>query len=144
MRSTTIIAAVVAAAVPAFAADATIADSASSTSASTGIQSPSAQPTLGTQISQGCFSSWGDLIYNATQKFNSMGKCATEICYDGGFNVAAMTGGSECYCGSKYPPKDTVVDDDKCNTPCPGYGQEACQCPILREPLEPSLTANTI
>lgn len=126
MRSTTILAAAIAAAYPAYAADATT-TSATATSSGSSIQSPSATPTLGVQVSQGCFSSWGNLIFNSTQQYNSRGGCATAICYDGGFLVAAMTAGNECYCGTEYPPKDTVVDDSKCDISCPGYPTEACQ-----------------
>lgn len=131
MRLTTFVAAIIAAASPAIAADATTSDTATATASASGVQSPSAQPTLGVQVSQGCFSSWGDLILNTSQKFNSRGSCANAICYAGGYNVAAMTGGSECYCGSTYPPKDTLADDDKCNVPCPGYGVEACKLRCL-------------
>lgn len=126
MKTITIIAAVIAAAFPAYAADATTSASATAT-ATEGVEEPSAAPTLGSQVVQGCFSSWGDLIFNSTPAFNTKGACASEICYVGGFQVAATSGGNECYCGTKYPPKDTRVDDSNCNTPCPGYGQQACQ-----------------
>lgn len=125
MRLTNILAAVLAAASSAYAADATTTDS-SSTSSATAVQSPSAAPTLGAPISQGCYSSWGDMILNSTVKFNSMGGCITALCTPAGYTVGAMTGGNECYCGTEYPPKDTLVDDSKCNIGCPGYGPEAC------------------
>ncbi|KAJ0117375.1 hypothetical protein N8I77_006738 [Diaporthe amygdali] len=116
MKTTTLLAAAIAAAFPAYAATAT----------SSGIEEPSAAPTLGAQVVQGCFSSWGNLIFNSTPSFNSKSACAVDICYAGGFKVAATTGGNQCYCGNEYPPKDTVVDDSKCDTPCPGYGLQAC------------------
>ncbi|KAI3390320.1 hypothetical protein diail_10122, partial [Diaporthe ilicicola] len=116
MKTTTLLAAAIAAAVPAFAA----------TPTSQGVEEPSAAPTLGAQVVQGCFSSWGNLIFNSTPNFNSKSACAVDVCYAGGFKVAATTGGNQCYCGNEYPPKDTVVDDSKCDVPCPGYGLQAC------------------
>lgn len=40
--------------------------------------------------------------------------------------MSATTAGNECYCGNEYPPKDTLVDDSKCNVGCPGWGASAC------------------
>lgn len=125
MRLTHILAAVIAAASTTYAATTTDSDS-TGTSTATAVQSPSAAPTLGSPISQGCFSSWGDMILNSTVKFNSMGGCITALCTPAGYTVGAMTGGNECYCGTEYPPKDTLVEDSKCNVGCPGYGVEAC------------------
>lgn len=117
MKTTTLLAVAIATALPAFAA---------TTTAASGIEEPSAAPTLGAQVVQGCFSSWGNLIFNSTPSFNSKSACAVDICYAGGFQVAATTGGNQCYCGNEYPPKDSVVDDSKCDVPCPGYGLQAC------------------
>jgi cell wall integrity and stress response component len=116
MKTTTLLAAAVATALPAFAATTTAAN----------IEEPSAAPTLGAQVVQGCFSSWGNLIFNSTPSFNSKSACAVDICYAGGFKVAATSGGNQCYCGDEYPPKDSLTDDSDCNTPCPGYGLQAC------------------
>ena len=33
---------------------------------------------------------------------------------------------TDCYCGRFMPPTDTLVKDEKCNFPCPGFGTEAC------------------
>jgi cell wall integrity and stress response component len=118
MKTTTFLAAALASALPAYAATAT--------STGANIEEPSAAPTLGAQVVQGCFSSWGNLIFNSTPKFNSKSACAVELCYAGGFQVAATTGGNQCFCGNEYPPKDTLVDDSKCDVPCPGYGLQAC------------------
>ncbi|POS78787.1 hypothetical protein DHEL01_v202806 [Diaporthe helianthi] len=116
MKTTTLIAAAIATALPAYAASPTGAN----------IEEPSAAPTLGAQVVQGCFSSWGNLIFQSTPKFNSKSACAVDICLAGGFQVAATTGGNQCYCGNEYPPKESVVDDSKCDVPCPGYGLQAC------------------
>lgn len=34
--------------------------------------------------------------------------------------------GKNCLCGNAYPPKDSLVEDEKCNYPCPAFGMEAC------------------
>lgn len=116
MKTTTLLAAAIATAFPAYAATATSAN----------LEEPSAAPTLGAQIVQGCFSSWGNLVFNSTPSFNTKSACAHDLCYAGGFKVAATSGGNECYCGSEYPPEDDLVDDSKCDVPCPGYGTQAC------------------
>lgn len=116
MKTTTLLAAVIASALPAYAATATSAN----------LEEPSAAPTLGAQIVQGCFNSWGNLIFNSTPDFNTKSACAVDLCYAGGFKVAATSGGNQCYCGNEYPPKNSLVDDSKCDVPCPGYGVQAC------------------
>lgn len=117
MKTTTLLAAAIASALPAFAA---------TTTAASNLEEPSAAPTLGAQIVQGCFSSWGNLVFNSTPSFNTKSACAFDLCHAGGFEVAATSGGNQCYCGNEYPPKESVVDDSKCDVPCPGYGVEAC------------------
>lgn len=116
MKTTTLLAAAIATALPAYAATTTAAN----------LEEPSAAPTLGAQVVQGCFNSWGNLIFNSTPSFNSKSACAVDICYAGGFKVAATSGGNQCYCGDEYPPENALVDDSKCDTPCPGYGVQAC------------------
>ncbi|KAK7739645.1 Protein SLG1 [Cytospora paraplurivora] len=74
MKTITFIAAVIAAAFPAYAADATTSAKATAT-ATQGIEEASAAPTLGAQVVQGCFSSWGDLIFNSTPSFNTKSAC---------------------------------------------------------------------
>lgn len=34
--------------------------------------------------------------------------------------------GSDCWCGSALPPDSDLVDDDRCNTPCTGFGTDNC------------------
>lgn len=116
MKTTTLLAAAIATALPAYAATATSAN----------LEEPSAAPTLGAQVVQGCFNSWGNLIFNSTPDFNTKSACAVDLCYAGGFKVAATSGGNQCYCGNEYPPKNSLVDDSKCDVPCPGYGVQAC------------------
>lgn len=39
----------------------------------------------------------------------------------------ALSEGSNCWCGDELPAEDTLVDDDKCDTPCDGYDKEMCK-----------------
>ncbi|KAL6898953.1 hypothetical protein GGI43DRAFT_384628 [Trichoderma evansii] len=54
----------------------------------------------------------------------SSGSC-NKYCTSKQFAVTALQA-DVCYCGNVYPPADDVVDDSKCNFPCPAYGNEAC------------------
>ncbi|KAK3306044.1 uncharacterized protein B0T15DRAFT_216984 [Chaetomium strumarium] len=91
-----------------------------------GEQQPITPPVLDSPTVQGCFKSSGDLVFNTTIKYNTIGICATDTCYHGGFAVGGSTGGNQCWCGNSYPPKDDLVEDSKCNVPCPGFGDHAC------------------
>ncbi|ORY60847.1 uncharacterized protein BCR38DRAFT_348970 [Pseudomassariella vexata] len=81
-------------------------------------------PILGTDTVHGCYSSLGSLVKNATIEFNSQGSCA-EACRSMGKYVGASNA-NDCYCGDKYPPLNTLVDDSECTEPCPGFGAQAC------------------
>jgi cell wall integrity and stress response component len=81
-------------------------------------------PILGIDTVHGCYSSSGELQQNGTSTFNSQGSC-TSTCRAIGASVAA-TQASGCYCGDKYPPAGTLVDDGLCDEPCPGYADNAC------------------
>lgn len=91
------------------------------------VQQPTAAPTIGTPTIQGCFKSPGDLKLNTTHKFNSIGKCADETCAAAGYAVGGSMGGNQCWCGETYPPKSDLVDPKFCDTPCPGFGEHACE-----------------
>jgi cell wall integrity and stress response component len=92
-----------------------------------GEEQPITTPVLDTPTVQGCFKSSGDLKFNTTIKWNTIGECATNVCYKAGFAVGGSTGGNQCWCGNTYPPKDDLVEDSECNVPCPGYGDHACK-----------------
>lgn len=91
-----------------------------------GVQKPSAAPTLNVITVQGCFTDPGDLKLNSTPKFNSESSCVQDICFKNGFEVAGTTGGNQCFCGHKYPPKIALTDDKKCNIGCAGFDLQAC------------------
>lgn len=104
----------------------------SSTSTKMGVEQPSAVAVPNELTVQGCFSSPGELKSMGVLSYNSESKCAQDTCLAQGFAVAATTAGSECYCGNEYPPQAAVANDTHCNTPCTGYGQNACQCNTRR------------
>ncbi|KAI1344552.1 hypothetical protein F5Y15DRAFT_115142 [Xylariaceae sp. FL0016] len=81
-------------------------------------------PVKGTDTVHGCYNSLGELTKNSVQEFNSQGKCAT-ICRTLEKPVAASYS-ETCYCGDQYPNSKNLVDDSKCNEPCPGYDTQAC------------------
>jgi cell wall integrity and stress response component len=90
------------------------------------LQPPHEDPVRGSDKPWGCMSSLGELeVILPAPDFNSRGKC-NEICR--GLNKAvAATYATDCYCGDKYPPKSSMVEDSQCNEPCPGTDQEACK-----------------
>jgi len=98
----------------------------SQTTTKEGVEEPSAPPQVGLAVVQGCFSSQGELVSIGNLDFNSRDKCAVDNCKAKGYSVGASMGGSECYCGNKYPPKAALVNDTNCNTKCPGWGADAC------------------
>jgi cell wall integrity and stress response component len=91
-----------------------------------GVQEPASAPTLNAQTVKGCYAGSGELVFNATLQFNSKGSCVKEVCLALGYPVAGTTGGNQCWCGKKYPPKSALTDDKNCNVGCTGYDLEAC------------------
>ncbi|ODA79097.1 hypothetical protein RJ55_04688 [Drechmeria coniospora] len=89
-----------------------------------GVQHPSEVPLPGSFKSQGCFSSQGNLTMHKAPDKMSTGSC-NNVCKADNFWVAGMKG-SQCFCGFAYPPTNALVDDKKCNYPCPFYDLEAC------------------
>ncbi|KAF5687473.1 cell wall integrity stress response component 1 [Fusarium circinatum] len=87
------------------------------------LQQPAQTPVLNQQTRQGCFKSVGNMTQAFSGTDTSSGYCFN-LCKKK-YNAFALQG-SKCYCGMLYPPEDDLVDDDKCNWPCPGYGKEAC------------------
>lgn len=90
-----------------------------------GSQSPSTAAVPDGMASQGCYNSKANMT-NANLKSTtvSSGSCR-EYCLDKEFNLIALNG-QNCYCGMAIPESDTMVNDNKCNYPCPAYPEEAC------------------
>ncbi|KAF4969062.1 hypothetical protein FSARC_3624 [Fusarium sarcochroum] len=89
------------------------------------IQHPVQDPILNQMTSQGC---WDSLpaekvkVYSGT--YLASGYCG-QLCKKKDFPVAILHL-STCYCANTYPPEGSLVDDAKCDWPCPGYANEAC------------------
>ncbi|KAI1319970.1 hypothetical protein F5Y16DRAFT_92587 [Xylariaceae sp. FL0255] len=94
------------------------------TSGEQGKESPSAAPQVNVPTVHGCYSNLGTLKLNQTYNFNAQSWCGP-LCYNGSYPVAASFD-KNCYCGNEYPNSAYIVDDSKCNQPCPGYGDDAC------------------
>ncbi|KAF5688342.1 hypothetical protein FDENT_4919 [Fusarium denticulatum] len=88
------------------------------------LQSPTESPVLGQVTPQGCFSALPSEADGRSDTFNSVGSCA-DYCEEQNKTVAILKG-VECICADIYPAKSAKVDDDKCETPCPGYAKDAC------------------
>ncbi|CAJ2509021.1 Uu.00g140470.m01.CDS01 [Anthostomella pinea] len=82
-------------------------------------------PTLGSDTVHGCYSDIGPLKFDSKPDFNSQGACV-KVCRDEKKHAVAATYADSCFCGDSYPPKSALVDDSKCNEPCPGYDTQAC------------------
>ncbi|KAI0538563.1 hypothetical protein GGR58DRAFT_501069 [Xylaria digitata] len=89
-----------------------------------GVQKPAEQAVYGSDTVAGCFSSIADMTLLTTDNFNSQGYCAPR-CRNKGKPVGA-TYLKACYCGTKLPNSQQLLNDTKCNEPCPGYDPEAC------------------
>lgn len=94
------------------------------TVAATRLEQSAEDAVLGADTVHGCYSSVGELQQNGTLTFNSQGSC-TAVCLAMGAYVAASQA-DNCYCGDKYPPASTLVDDSQCDEPCSGYAKDAC------------------
>ncbi|KAK8117353.1 uncharacterized protein PG998_005634 [Apiospora kogelbergensis] len=71
----------------------------------------------------GCFST-AVSSHSATSQFMSYGFCESECKKQCGA-VAMAISGNLCHCG-KLPAQSDLVDDAKCNQPCPGFDTQNC------------------
>lgn len=89
----------------------------------TGKQKPSTFPLPNALTSHGCYRSGGNMTLHSVPHMSS-GSCYDE-CKAGNYWVSGLHG-PQCFCGYAYPSDGDLVDDSKCNYPCPTYPQEAC------------------
>ncbi|GAB0132404.1 hypothetical protein EsDP_00000842 [Epichloe bromicola] len=83
-------------------------------------------PVDGIATSSGCYGSYGNMTMHKPISADKMSTAAcNNACKADGFWLAAMHGG-QCWCGYALPPKKDLVEDSKCNEPCPAYPPEAC------------------
>ena len=84
---------------------------------------------LKTQTRVGCFSSAGTLKDQGPHTFQSTGYCQNKVGAELKKPVMGLTGGSDCWAGDEFPPKDKKVDDSFCNINCQGFPDEKCKSP---------------
>lgn len=82
--------------------------------------------TVGTLTYKGCYSSSTGLSLNETYTFNTQGWCQIQCVGAANYAVLGLTESTDCWCGNKFPPADTLASDTKCSAPCAGYGQADC------------------
>jgi cell wall integrity and stress response component len=73
----------------------------------------------------GCYSTVPDVKGDSTSPFQSLGMCVTQCATDN-YKIAVLSKGDHCSCSNALPPDSSKVDDDKCNTVCPGYPTDKC------------------
>jgi cell wall integrity and stress response component len=74
----------------------------------------------------GCYSKVSSLTNQAGFQFMDYGWC-TDKCSEGGYRIAALSGGKSCACSDKLPAESAKVDDDKCNIDCQGWPEDKCE-----------------
>lgn len=88
------------------------------------LQRPAVVPVSGRATPQGCFGSLSATASGERVKYACAGVCLKR-CKDEGKAVMVLHM-VYCYCADTYPPRLSILEDEKCNWPCPGYGLEAC------------------
>lgn len=85
---------------------------------------------LGESTPQGCFnrtryfSGWHVNVHN-TMSQNTPASCNV-FCRDDRKSPVALLDGDVCYCSDIYPPREDLVDDAFCSTPCHGDASLTC------------------
>ncbi|RYP50927.1 hypothetical protein DL768_003652 [Monosporascus sp. mg162] len=73
----------------------------------------------------GCFSEAPENSRVTQHQFQSVGLCQN-TCGGSHQPVAALSNGTSCLCGNLLPPRDQLVEDGNCNTPCAGFDLDMC------------------
>ncbi|KAF2089530.1 hypothetical protein K490DRAFT_63668 [Saccharata proteae CBS 121410] len=71
----------------------------------------------------GCFDNSGSLRNTGEYIYNSQGYCVSK-CSDAGYSIAALQD-ANCWCGDDAPTTGQL-ENDACNTACPGYAPQTC------------------
>lgn len=87
-------------------------------------QRPPELPKLGQISSRGCFGSLPSNSNVIPVKYSSSGLCWYRCQKEGKF--VSVLHLNKCFCADTYPPRLSLIEDDQCNYPCPGFGIEAC------------------
>ncbi|KAJ5570515.1 uncharacterized protein N7459_009945 [Penicillium hispanicum] len=73
----------------------------------------------------GCYNSADGLTNQTSYTFQSSGWCF-QRCKGTNAATFALTGGSDCLCGSELPPSSAKVSSDKCDRKCDGWPDDKC------------------
>ncbi|KAJ5337488.1 hypothetical protein MYU51_019597 [Penicillium brevicompactum] len=73
----------------------------------------------------GCYSSRTGLNNKTSYTFQSYGWCL-DRCIKTNAATFALTGGSDCLCGTELPPLSAKVAEGECNLPCWGFTSDMC------------------
>jgi cell wall integrity and stress response component len=82
-------------------------------------------PAMNALTPVGCYATPEPMIDHGPYVFQSKGNCQP-ICYELQMPVMGLVNGTNCWCGALIPPKDTLVDNSSCSTPCGGIDTEMC------------------
>ncbi|KAH7113995.1 hypothetical protein B0J13DRAFT_574049 [Dactylonectria estremocensis] len=87
-------------------------------------QPPTSVAVPGRLTSQGCYGSLPAVALGEHMVFASVGACSNRCMQR--YKSVTILHLDVCFCSDTYPPRRSLVDDARCNSPCPGYAMEAC------------------
>lgn len=102
------------------------ADDTSSSSKIVSIPTPTATVRVSAMSTMGCFATGVPLEDHGKGNFVTAGSCQ-QICVQLDKNVLGLSDGERCWCGDKFPPKDTKIDNKKCTSMCSGDDTTVCE-----------------
>ncbi|KAL6408315.1 hypothetical protein AUP68_08171 [Ilyonectria robusta] len=88
------------------------------------LQRPAVHPVPGRATSQGCFGSLSASASGERMKYPASGVCWQRCRQEG--KAVMLLHMVNCYCADTYPPRLSILEDEKCDYECFGYGFEAC------------------
>ncbi|KAJ4138528.1 hypothetical protein NW768_002366 [Fusarium equiseti] len=98
-----------------------------------GQQHPIQSAALGRISQQGCFSSIPITLGSPNSSSQNSWDSCSKRCRDEEHKPVALVRGRFCYCADTYPPIHTLMEDERCDDPCPGFGFYACGSTRERE-----------
>ena len=75
-------------------------------------------------VYKGCYSGTPDKGTSKTSPFNSHGECA-DFCVKAQKPIAYISM-SSCFCVDEATTNSSLLRNDQCNSPCPGYSLDMC------------------
>ncbi|KAH7128892.1 hypothetical protein EDB81DRAFT_808469 [Dactylonectria macrodidyma] len=87
-------------------------------------QPPASVAIPGLVTSQGCYGSLPAVALGEPMVYLSIGSCSNRCMQR--YKSVTILHLDICFCADTYPPRHSLLDDSKCNVPCPGYPFDAC------------------